>query len=83
LRQIIARHFDAAGQPDDDLVYKYNTDVNGRENNSSPPNIVDVMTSGPLPHHLAIHNTTATDGGQSFAGINLGTITYAPSEMKT
>jgi hypothetical protein len=38
------------------------------------------MTSNPLPHHLAIHNTSATDGGQSFAGINLGTITYAPSE---
>jgi len=38
------------------------------------------MTSSLLPHHLAIHNTSATDGSQSFAGINLGTITYAPNE---
>ncbi|KAF1816850.1 hypothetical protein P152DRAFT_510201 [Eremomyces bilateralis CBS 781.70] len=39
------------------------------------------MASGPLPHHLAINNTSATDGGQSFAGINLGgTLNFAPSE---
>lgn len=35
------------------------------------------MASGSSPHHLAIHNTSATEGGQNFAGINLGTIHYA------
>ncbi|OAL48295.1 WD40 repeat-like protein [Pyrenochaeta sp. DS3sAY3a] len=35
------------------------------------------MADGPLPQRLAIHNTTATAGGQSFAGFNLGTINYA------
>lgn len=35
------------------------------------------MADGSLPQHLAIHNTTSTAGGQSFAGLNLGTINYA------
>ncbi|KAF2686545.1 hypothetical protein K458DRAFT_415891 [Lentithecium fluviatile CBS 122367] len=38
------------------------------------------MTSGSLPHSLHIHGTSATNGGQSFAGLNLGTINYARND---
>ena len=34
------------------------------------------MSSAPLPHQQHISGTWATDGGQVFAGINLGTIYY-------
>lgn len=37
------------------------------------------MATGSLPHSLFIHGTSATDGGQAFAGVNLGTINYARS----
>lgn len=41
------------------------------------------MTSSSLPRHLHIQGTSAKDGGQSFAGINVGTIiNYAPSDDK-
>jgi len=38
------------------------------------------MASGSLPHTLHIHGTSATNDGQSFAGLNLGTINYAKSD---
>ncbi|PVH97942.1 putative WD-repeat protein [Periconia macrospinosa] len=38
------------------------------------------MTSGSLPHSLHSHGTSATNGGQSFAGLNLGTINYVKSD---
>ena len=41
------------------------------------------MASGSWPHHLAIHNTSATEGGQNFAGVNLGTINYANGEDRS
>ncbi|RYN76415.1 hypothetical protein AA0119_g13576, partial [Alternaria tenuissima] len=37
------------------------------------------MASGALPHSLHVHGTSATNGGQTFAGINIGTINYANS----
>jgi hypothetical protein len=80
LRQIIARHFDAVGSAGLTCLMKITPMSVGTEHDSSPPYVVEVMTSSPLPHHLAIHNTNAIDGSQTFAGINLGTINYAPSE---
>ena len=38
------------------------------------------MASGFSPHSLDIHGTSATNGGQVFAGINLGTIGYGHSD---
>jgi len=38
------------------------------------------MASGSLPHTLHTHGTSATNGGQSFAGLNLGTVNYAKSD---
>lgn len=38
------------------------------------------MATGPLPHSIFIHGTYTTDGAQSFAGLNLGTINYARSD---
>jgi hypothetical protein len=38
------------------------------------------MASGSLPHDLHIHGTTARDGGQAFAGTNLGIINYASND---
>jgi hypothetical protein len=32
---------------------------------------------------LSIHGTSTTNGGQGFAGVNLGTINYARSENKS
>jgi hypothetical protein len=39
------------------------------------------MASGALPHSLHVHGTSATNGGQTFAGINTGTINYADSNI--
>lgn len=41
------------------------------------------MASGSLPQSVSIHGTSATDKGQSFAGINLGTINYAGSDNRS
>lgn len=38
------------------------------------------MAGDSLPNSLSIQGTSATDGGQGFAGINLGTIHYASHE---
>ncbi|KAJ4350309.1 uncharacterized protein N0V89_008930 [Didymosphaeria variabile] len=35
------------------------------------------MASGSLPQSLSVQGTAATNGGQSFGGLNLGTINYA------
>lgn len=37
------------------------------------------MASTTLPHSLHVHDTFATNGSQCFAGVNQGTINYAPS----
>lgn len=37
------------------------------------------MATG-LPHSVSIHGTSATDGAQSFAVVNLGTINHARSD---
>ena len=35
-----------------------------------------LMSSAPLPHQQYISGTSATDGAQAFAGINLGNVYY-------
>ncbi len=62
------------------LPDEYNSKINGRENKNSLLDIVEVMTSSLSLRNLTIQQTTATDGGQVFAGINNGTVTYAGSE---
>ncbi|RYO00277.1 Vegetative incompatibility protein [Alternaria tenuissima] len=41
------------------------------------------MASGALPHSLHVQGTSATNGGQTFAGLNLGTINYASSDKNS
>ncbi|KAF2016553.1 hypothetical protein BU24DRAFT_481180 [Aaosphaeria arxii CBS 175.79] len=41
------------------------------------------MAGNALPHSLNIHGISATDGAQIFAGINLGTVNYAPSKKES
>ncbi|KAF4264238.1 hypothetical protein KXV68_007120 [Aspergillus fumigatus] len=33
-----------------------------------------------LPHQVSINNTSATDGGQTFAGVNFGSVSFAGTE---
>lgn len=80
-REVIAWHFDAASTASLATTLLDQHQCQQKRKYRFTAAIHEVMTSGPVPHHLAIHNTTATDGGQSFAGINLGTINYAPSEI--
>jgi hypothetical protein len=56
--------------------------INARVARWHSPNAVSMfsMASGSLPHSLHVNGTSATNGGQTFAGLNLGTINYANSD---